>query len=416
MSLARAPFRKGKCAYVIESQAVCGHCSEIKQGGTVFASDTEDNNNRPHGKGSLFESLSRSANMLTSDIATGPDHDQLVAAACKKAGVATDMVLGFRDVTEFLEEYLKECCGRVSRLICAGHVSPDVAIAADRADMKVEEALGESPFSGDVRSALALVEKKNDVIYVANPNRITGANFSIRDLRSLAAAVPDGALIIDEHFFEYFEITGLPMLRDHGNVVILRSLACPARLGTSDAGFAVAHKTSMARIRERVRVNDIPRATCRALVRGLVDAEAANASVKEAHDESLRLAISLTRLGIQCRLSATNFVLLRVASPKDVGNSLVAGGVSVENLDGYPLLKNYMRYRIGSPRVNDRLVKAFTQMLSRHFKMSGYDCRAAIQRRRKQVTEELPRLRQGCETEMYSHAVERQAIYQVADN
>ncbi|UCE25516.1 MAG: aminotransferase class I/II-fold pyridoxal phosphate-dependent enzyme [Candidatus Zixiibacteriota bacterium] len=352
--------------------------------------------------------------MSTSDIVTIAENNQLVDEASKKAGVTTDMALGFRDLTGFLEEYLKTFCRQVSRLVCAGHISPDVAAAADRADLEVVEALGESPFSGDVRPVRMLIEKPNDIIYLANPNRITGASFSVRDLQDLAAAVPEGSLIIDEHFFEYFGITGLPLLKNSGNVVLLRPLASPPRVGLSDAGFAVANKQVAARMKKLIKISSIPSATRHSLLPGLIDTEASAARVKETHDESLRLALSLTRLGIQCRLSATNFMLFRVAHPKDVGNSLVSSGVSVENLDGYPMLKNYMRYQVATRNANDRFVEAFKQMPERHFKMPGYDFRAAIQRR-KPLMARLPRPKQGCETAIYTRKLERYAAYEAVD-
>ena len=111
---------------------------------------------------------------------------------------------------------------------------------------------------------------------------------------------------------------------------------------------------------------------------------------QEIHDEALRLAVALTHLGVQCRLAAADFLLMRVASPKDAGNYLVTDKVPVENLDGYPGMKNYLRYRISSRESNDRLLAAFHRMPGNYVKMAGLDHRAVSMYRRK-GTESAPR-------------------------
>ncbi len=101
----------------------------------------------------------------------------------------------------------------------------------------------------------------------------------------------------------------------------------------------------------------------------------------EIREESLRITKKLTSLGVQCRITATDFLLMRVASPKDVGNFLIKNKVDVENLSGYPNMKNYIRFRIESFFSNDRLIKSFEKMPENFYKMKLVEKRTLTLRR-----------------------------------
>ena len=103
--------------------------------------------------------------------------------------------------------------------------------------------------------------------------------------------------------------------------------------------------------------------------------------VTELHSEALRVAGKLTRLGVQCRLTANDFILLRVASPKDVGNFLTRFRIPIENLDGYPMMRRYLRYQLGSSQASDRLLEAFQRMPAHYYRMATFDHRGMVVRR-----------------------------------
>jgi hypothetical protein len=110
----------------------------------------------------------------------------------------------------------------------------------------------------------------------------------------------------------------------------------------------------------------------------LINETLASQRLAEVHEESLRIAHNLTQLGVQNRITATDFLLLRVADPVRVGNHLASFGCPVENLDGYPELKNYLRYRIQSPLSNDNILTGFRRMPPDYYKMDDLDKRAIM--------------------------------------
>lgn len=308
------------------------------------------------------------------------DLDDLMLLASQKNMVSRDSIRLYTDFTGFLCDLFRLYDTSGARVVAVGHVEPSVEIAADRAGLELIENIGASPFVGDVDIALKSVSSPSDIIYAANPNRVTGANFSVADLQRLADAVPDGIVLIDEYHYEFFGITAAPLLTDGSNLILLRSFGGPFGMRSSDAGYIIAEADTTARIDDAIPMTTLNQTHRKTMLMALTSDETLGARLREIHDESLRLATELNRLGVQCRLTAADFLLLRVKDPTAAGNELARAGVPIDNLDGYPAMKNYLRYRIRSSPSNDRMLEAFRGMAPEQFRMKTIDRRALTMR------------------------------------
>jgi histidinol-phosphate aminotransferase len=311
--------------------------------------------------------------------ATHERMEQLVELISRRLMVTRNCVLPFVDADDFLPHLLSTCRHSRSRLVVAGHLSPDVAIAADRAELQCEEVLGPSPFSGDIESVLPRVQR-SDLVYIANPNRVSGSNYSLADLEQLAKAIPDGTLIVDEYYFDHFGISAAPLIEKYRNVVVLRSFTASFGISSSEAGYCVASAARLEPIRESYFDGSISMTLHRLLTTSLSNDDTLTKRIKTLHDEALRVATALTRLGAATRITAADFILVRVADTKSVGNFLARYKLPIENLDGYPQLEHCLRYRLQSQLSNDRLIDAFTRMPAEYYRM-GADRRITTLRR-----------------------------------
>ena len=307
--------------------------------------------------------------------------ESLIALAAARANVDQGMIFPFTDYTRFLTELLKLSDGPFRRLVAVGQVQPEVAIAVDRADTDLVELLGVSPFSADAHAAVKKFESSAELVYLSNPNRVTGASLSFSELRLLANATADGLLIVDEQYCDSFEISARPLIDSYANIIILRPLSSEASPGFADAGFAVADEKLIKSLNAFAPAESISAGQRQLIIDKVIDRKSAKAQASERHNEAMRLATSLNRRGVQGRITPGDFLLLRVADPKCVGNYLARMQVPVENIDGYPQMKNYMRYRIQQPTVNDRLLEAFQQMPSEYFHMRPSRLRKTTLRR-----------------------------------
>jgi len=313
--------------------------------------------------------------MNRSDSLTSVPQDDVANVIARETGLNADQILPFVDCGDLLAELLHIAYQPTVRMIAAGTVTPDIAQAAHRAEMELTEALGTSPFSGDVVAVLNAIASPADVIYVANPNRVTGAHFSTSELAEMTAAVPDGLVVVDEHFVDFFGISATELTAKHLNLVILRSFTASFSINSSDAGYLVANPWLVEVIRKSCQGKPFSRTQHRLAERTLTSHEARESRLTEVRNESLRIVQELNTIGVQGRICATNFVLLRVADPTAVGNALATAGVTVSNLDGYPQLKNYLSYQVQSQISNDRMLNALRALPTDRLRLRGLDLR-----------------------------------------
>lgn len=295
------------------------------------------------------------------DSAMESPHTELTRSIGNQAMVHPSMALPFADFDNTVTCLLQMAGAHTDRLIVAGHATPDLEITAQRADLTVQEIIGVSPFTADPAAVLKAASKPDDCIYLSNPNRITGACFSPAELERLAGAVADGLLIIDEYYYDFFGISAARLLKRFDNIVVLRPAAAPSHNAPTGAGYLIASPALITRCIQHGISGQINSATERLIQGGLIGGLALNRRLHELHDETLRLAAALTLLGAQCRITPTDYLLVRVADPKEVGNHLAWHKLTVENLDGYPGLKQYVRIPVHWPAYNDRLIAAFSR-------------------------------------------------------
>ncbi len=325
--------------------------------------------------------------MNTLQTISSADMNDLIALITRKTMTNRAMIRPYTETVPFLTGLLRQLYRPGCRLLAAGHVEPDIEAAANRAEVQLTESIGPSPFSGSLKAVLDSVSSPRDVIYVANPNKVSGANYSLADLKQLAEAVPDGALIIDEYYHDFFGVTGLPLIESFPRVILLRSFASAYSIRSSASGFAISNPTMIAAMNDFAPAEEFSATIRKVILMTLTNDEAMTMRLREVHEESLRVASILTRLGAQSRITATDFLLIRVADPAQVGNQLARAKVAIENLDGYPSMQHYIRYRVQSPLTNDKLIQAFEAMPPEAYRMKSLDLRKITMRHEPQTTE-----------------------------
>ncbi|MDZ4724202.1 MAG: aminotransferase class I/II-fold pyridoxal phosphate-dependent enzyme [candidate division Zixibacteria bacterium] len=304
--------------------------------------------------------------------------------------VEPNSLLVYNDSTDFMTALLAVWNEPSTKLVVAGHCTPDLAISADRAGIEIIEALSLSPFSGDVEAVLSQIERSEDIVFIANPNRLTGSSFSMADIEQFAQAVPRGLVIIDEYYIDYFGATALPLLQQYTNLVILRSLHGHTTAISHAAGVLIGSASTMRKIRNEIRLEKISSQTIALAAKAIEAGSSVAEQVISTHEEMLRIATVLTKLGVHYRLVATDFMLIRVAQPIQAGNWLVREGVNFENLDGYPGLEGYLRYSIHSVNMNALLTRAFQSMPKESYAINRMDNRPVTLRKGTSESEPMP--------------------------
>lgn len=307
-----------------------------------------------------------------------------------KVQTSRDKILPFADFTDFLADLLRVADSGHSRLHVGGLATAETALAADRAGLTLNEITGASPFSGDPDRISRELNNPADIILLANPNRVTGANFGLADLEIIAQCVPDGLLIIDEHYFDFYGITGVKLIDKYKNIAILRSLTGAFGINSDHSGFVVTSPEWIERLKQFHDWDKISFTLYKILITSLSSSEVLSVRLKSLHDESLRISQQLNKLKIQSRISATDFIMIRVANPSQVAKFLASYKVEINLVEGYSGLENYVSYKIQSPFTNDNFLQAIQRLPEAYYRMQSVSRQALEFKRGAEAVEQEP--------------------------
>jgi len=204
----------------------------------------------------------------------------------------------------------------------------------------------------------ALEAERPAVTWISYPNNPTGNLFPREAVLRILDAAP-GLVVVDEAYHAF--AGGATLLAELGrrdNLVVVRTVS---KLGLAGLrlGFAVGPRAWLEhfeKLRLPYNVNVLSAAAAELLLahREILDRQTAQIVADRA-----RLEAGLDALGIERFASAANFVLARVADGPAVFEGLRQRGILVRTFHGsHPLLANSLRFTVGTPEENHRLLEA----------------------------------------------------------
>lgn len=203
-----------------------------------------------------------------------------------------------------------------------------------------------------------------NVAFFALPNNPTGTLWDQALVLRMAERFPDTIVVADEAYVDYSEKSLVGALKDHPNLVILRTLS-KLGLAALRVGFLIgppAIVDALERIRPPYNVGALNQAAAAFLVgqqHGKLVARA-----REVVAERGRLAGELSkRRGLEVFPSQANHLLVRVDTPGDgaaakLQLALMGKGVVVRSFDKPGPLAGCLRVTVGTPAEDDALLAA----------------------------------------------------------
>ena len=202
----------------------------------------------------------------------------------------------------------------------------------------------------------ALLAAKADAIFVANPNTPSGTFVQPEKLSELAAAF-EGVLLIDEAYVDFADANCLQLVRDFGNVVILRSMSQSFSLAGLRFGYAIGQLDVIADMSKLKDLYNCDAVATAAAVAALEDLDHAARTWEHVRNERQRLTTELTSLGFDVTPSQANFIL--AACPGGRGRETYLGlkrqGILVRYFDA-PELADKICITIGTSQENNALL------------------------------------------------------------
>jgi len=222
-------------------------------------------------------------------------------------------------------------------------------------------------FQFDVSALIeAVKDLKPEVVILCSPNNPTGSLIEDADLRQLLRTAP-GLVVIDEAYHEFAEHSVVPLLNDFPNLVVLRTFSKAMGLAGMRIGYLLAAPQLVTEIRKAVlpyNLNVFSQTVAEVAVE-MYDRELMPL-VKRIIAERERLVAELNAVrGLEPVASRANFMIVRTPmQPRKLFSELLARDILVRDVSGYPMLKDYFRFNVGTPEENDQLIAGLNEIMS----------------------------------------------------
>jgi histidinol-phosphate aminotransferase len=203
----------------------------------------------------------------------------------------------------------------------------------------------------------AIDEHRPRVVFLALPNNPTGTLWRMAFAAELAARYRDVAIVSDEAYFAYSGATLLPVLAEHPNLVIMRTLSKVGMAGLR-VGYTVS-SPAIASLLEKLRPPYNLSSLDQRAAEFLLDRAAAWCAARAAEvvAERPRLAAALAARGFEVFASEANLLLIRTTGATALWHRLADVGVMVRLFDAGPLA-GCLRVTVGTPADNAALLAA----------------------------------------------------------
>jgi histidinol-phosphate aminotransferase len=296
-----------------------------------------------------------------------PTSSGLRAAAAARYGVAADEVLAGNGSDDCLTILYRGFLDAGERVACPW---PTYGLYSTLAALQGAE-LVRLPFIVAGRRLVLpddLARQRAKMIILANPNNPTATLVPVDALRALCDEAREAIVVVDEAYVDFalgagLDASMLPYLREHPNLVVLRTMSksyslAGARLGLLFTNAPVVEQ--LTKVKDSYNVNAITQAIG---IAALEDRAHHEDGVRRTLAERARLEAALAALGLTWPESAANFLLVEVGErAEQIYQSLKKSGLLVRWWSA-PELRTAIRISVGKPADNDRLLAALRPLI-----------------------------------------------------
>jgi histidinol-phosphate aminotransferase len=277
------------------------------------------------------------------------------------AGWKPDGVIAGNGSNELIQAVLMVTMGSGKRVLISEPTFMLYRQVATVLDGEVETVSLTPDLKYDNEALLNTIETRQpDVTIICSPNNPTGCVIDQNALRSVLTA-SQGIVVIDEAYHEFAGQSVVPLLNEYDNLVVLRTFSKAMAYAALRVGYLLAAPDLVREIGKAVLPYNLN-------VFSQIAAEVAMENyerelrplVKQIVAERDRLFDELSRIdGLTPVESEANFILVKSATdPTRIFADLLKHDILIRDVSGYPMLREYFRFSVGTPEENDKLLKA----------------------------------------------------------
>jgi histidinol-phosphate aminotransferase len=218
-------------------------------------------------------------------------------------------------------------------------------------------------FRQDLDAVAEAVSASTRIVFVCTPNNPTGTTVSHEAVERLLARVPSDVLVvIDEAYAEFVDdplaVDSMSLVREHSNVVVLRTFSKAYGLAGLRVGYAVAHPPVIEGLRKVGLPFGVSIIAQQAAIASLAAESELLERVAQLRHERSRVAEALVAAGWEIYEPQANFIWLGTGpKTRSVGDMLRNSGITAREFPDVGI-----RISIADSVANDALISALTNL------------------------------------------------------
>jgi len=315
----------------------------------------------------VIEALAR---LRPDQIGFYPPYADATAAVARYLGVSVEQVTLANGLDEGIMAVAVAYLRAPARHDPFEAVVPEPAFEIFRFDTAVAggtlvQVMPRSDFSFPLDEVLAAITPRTRAVFLTNPNNPTGVAMPLEAIRTIAAAVPSGAIVfVDEAYAEFAGLSFIPQLPAHPNVVVGRTFSKAFGLAGLRIGCLVGAPETLDPIRRAIPVYSVNIAAVAAIVAALQDLDHLGNYLRQVAESKALLYAACDRLGLTYVKSSSNFVLIGAGNRVD---ALVQGafdrGIYIRNRSTEPGCAGRIRIAAGIVEHTQRCIAVMEEVL-----------------------------------------------------
>ncbi len=242
------------------------------------------------------------------------------------------------------------------------------AVAADINDVQVRGIPLGPDFSLPASQLLAAADANTRLLFLCSPNNPSGNAFPNDELLSLVEQFP-GVVVLDEAYADFSAFGSLrSKVQEYPNLVVLQTFSKAYGLAGLRLGMAFAD-AYVIELMNRVKYPyNISQATQELALKALE--EPRESLIRQLIAQRRRLTEALLAYSSILKVwpSDANFLLVQVKDADGLYNHLLKDGIIVRNRSRVPGCAGCLRFTIGTPEENDRLLLSLADYEKSHLR------------------------------------------------
>lgn len=221
----------------------------------------------------------------------------------------------------------------------------------------------------DLASALeALKQETIKLVFVCTPANPTGQNISLDQIRQLATACKNRAIIVvDEAYAEFnAEASAISMLNEFENILVLRTLSKAYAMAAARIGIVIARENIIGVLRNICAPYPVPTPCALQALAGLSEENIIQAkqraSLSISERESVFSALQKMKAVKKVYASQGNYLLARFFDAEKAFQACLSAGVVVRDMRANAVLSDALRISVGTPDENAAMLKALEKI------------------------------------------------------